>query len=433
MKPGRELVSRVALLGAVVAALALAGILHRSPDAATRSSPSLAGAAVAALPAVAERVERIRGLRFDFLPRPQVISARRFRRLSERDARRAGATRELAAGSVVAKLLGLVPPDADLSGLAGDTAGLAAAAYDPRRGRLYVIREAVPGDRGLTEFVLAHELTHALEDQRFGLAELDEVTDDRALAELALVEGTATAVMTEYARRHLSVLDLAGSALGLDTGTGGVPDFLVEQLGFAYLRGAAFVERLHRAAGGWNVVDIALRHNLPASTEQILHPRKYLLGERPLPVALGAAPGPRWRLAGGGSIGEFATGQLLRVGLSEDAARAAAAGWGGDRYALWRRRSARLDCRSEAACRATFALEVRWRWGSATDLRQFLVAVRRYGQDGIGGRPAGRGTLRLAGGWAAVAVTDGTVSLVLAPARSLATRLATARRPRPRG
>ena len=412
-------------MGTVTAALLVAALLHEPASSGFGSSKlALTRIAAEVEPRVARRVETIRGLPFESVPHPRVVGAARFRRMSEREARRTGLQRDLAAGAVEAKLLGLLAPQADLSELAGNVAGLAAAAYDSRLERMYVIREAVPGDRGLTEVVLAHELTHALEDQRFGLSEPDEVSDDRALAELALAEGTATSVMTEYARRHLSLFDLAGSALGLDTGTGAVPDFLVEQLGFAYFRGAAFVERLYSAAGGWNVVNIALRGNPPASTEQVLHPHKYLLGERPLPVTLEGVPGAQWRPASGGSLGEFATGQLLRLGVGEEGARDAAAGWGGDRYALWRKRRARLDCRSEAACRGGFALQARWRWDSAADREQFFAALRRYVQEGVGGRPGRRGAFRLDGGWAAVGVADGTVSLALAPTRQIATRLA---------
>jgi hypothetical protein len=412
MNPGRELASKLALVGAVVAALALAAILQESGsrDAEARER-SLAQDAVAALPAVAERVERIRGLRFDSVPRPRVISAARFRRLSEREARRPRARHDLAAGEVEAKLLGLVEPDSDLSALVADTAELAAAAYDPRTRRLYVIRDAVSGGRALVEFVLAHELTHALEDQRFGLEEPEGSSDDRALAELALNEGTATAVMTEYARRHLSALELAGATLGLDSSTEGVPDFLLEQLLFAYLRGAAFVESLYGSAAGWNVVDLTLRHGGPASTEQVLHPRRLLRAEGPLPVPPGARPGPGWQRADGGSVGELTTRQLLELALPPARARTAAAGWGGDRYTLWRRRGAPLACAREAACRQRFALVVAWRWDTQGDERQFVAALRRYRQSVQAGMPA------------AVGVRAGAVRLALAPSEPLARRL----------
>ena len=61
--------------------------------------------------------------------------------------------------------------------------------------------------------VLAHELTHALEDQRFGLSLEEGESDDAALARLALVEGSATLVMQQYLLRHIGAEQaLSGAA-----------------------------------------------------------------------------------------------------------------------------------------------------------------------------------------------------------------------------
>ena len=72
--------------------------------------------------------------------------------------------------------------------------------YDDRSKRLVVIRDAGVS-RPLLELTLAHELVHALEDQRFGLDVGEGVRDDEVLAEAALAEGTATALMADYAGR----------------------------------------------------------------------------------------------------------------------------------------------------------------------------------------------------------------------------------------
>ena len=394
-------------------------------------SAGLARLSVRLTPMVARRVERIRGLRFKTLPRPRVISAAGFRRLTLHEAGGGRAQRRLvAAGTVETKMLGLLSPDADTSSLTGDTSELAAAAYDTKTKRLYIIRDAVPQNRDLTEFVLAHELTHALEDQNFGLAETGSSSDDGALARLALTEGTATAVMTEYARRYLDPLALAGSAAGLDTSTHGVPDFIVEQLSFAYLRGASFVQALYGILDNWKLVNLAITRLPPVSSRQIIHPGDYLHYQRPVPVRITGSPGPAFRRIDAGAVGEFTTGQLLRLGVSGAVSREAADGWAGDRYVFWQRRGVRTRCDSTASCRANRVLSIRWHLQDRRRTAPFTAALRGYLQDGLGGTASAgdsspAGTWRLpGGGWAAIGRGPESVTLVLAGRENTARRLA---------
>ena len=93
----------------------------------------------------------------------------------------------------VLKLLGLIDPSVDLRDVSALACSPRACAgyYDPRTKRMRTVRGAATGTRVLAEMVLAHELTHALEDQRYGLGLEDQGgSDDAALARLALVEGT---------------------------------------------------------------------------------------------------------------------------------------------------------------------------------------------------------------------------------------------------
>jgi hypothetical protein len=373
-RPARFALSLTALLLAFAGALLAAALLHERP---VPPGPSLAAVAVRETPTVARRVEKIRGLRFDTIPRPRIATSAVLARADRRASRRPAAQRQLRAGEAEAKLLGLLPPGSDLSALESGAAQLAAAAYVPASDRLYVLRDAVPANQALIEFVLSHELTHALEDQRFGLKDVQDTSDDGALARLALAEGTATAVMTDYARRYLDPLALAGSAAGLDASTHGVPPFVIQQLDFAYLRGAAFVDALRAETGSWNLVNIAVRERPPASTEQVMHPEKYLLDERPLPVSLHGNPGPGWHPVDGGTVGEFTTFQLLDTAMPAGLARAAASGWGGDSYRLWSRGPV-TRCRSLAECRSRYALLIAWRWDSAAGRNRFEQALRRY-------------------------------------------------------
>jgi hypothetical protein len=186
--------------------------------------------------------------------------------------------------------------------------------------------------------------------------------------------------------------------------TGDLPPFLMAQMLFPYTAGEAFVGRLLEVGrGGWSVVDAALRHRPPASTEQVLHPDAYLRVQVPLRVSLRgptAALGGGWTRRDAGTMGEWLTGRLLaRAGGT--GADPAAAGWGGDRYALLARGSER-------------ALVARWRWDTRRDEVQFVRALRMWAREGLSDGAAAIGRRRRA------------VTLVLAPDLGLARRAARA-------
>ncbi len=147
------------------------------------------------------------------------------------------------------------------------------------------------------EILLAHELTHALQDQNFGLEKrLDEVKndDDRALALKAVVEGDATLSGFAYATGRMSN-DTSQALIGglknlpqaLAADAPGTPEGLSVPLLFEYSDGVTFVAEAYRR-GGWAAVD-AIYRRAPQSTHQILHPGLYF--EDP-------APAPRITVAG---------------------------------------------------------------------------------------------------------------------------------------
>ena len=117
-----------------------------------------------------------------------------------------------------------------------------------------------------------------------------------------------------------------------------------------------------------------------------------------------AAPWPDW-IARGGYVAKGAL-FLLIGGL----AAAAAAGWGGDAYALYGRGSDRT-------------LVVRWRWDTPRDAKQFLVALRAWADDGLAGsRRVDVGMWRTDTGAAALSAAGDSVALVLAPDVPVAAR-----------
>jgi hypothetical protein len=359
------------------------------------------------VPAIARRVEQLRGLRFTRLPVPQQVTPAQAQREGLEDLDRSYPPARRHADEEVLKLLGLLEPRVDLRKISESVYGSQVAGYyDPRSGRLRIVEGAQTSDRLLGEVTLAHELNHALEDQRFDL-KLDEsdTSDDEGLAKLALIEGTATTLMTRYLTREFSAGDALGSlmaSLGQDTGD--LPPFLQDQLLFPYTGGEAFVERLYELGpDDWTVVNAALRFRPPASTEQVLHPDAYIRVEKPLRVRIAAKPllGAGWRRLVGGTWGEWATSEL--VGNAD-----AAAGWGGDAYELWQREGGACA----APCSGRDALIMRWRWDSARDEREFEAALREW---------VGR---RASSSPARVASRGGQVALVLAPTLELADRLA---------
>jgi hypothetical protein len=307
--------------------------------------------------------------------------------------------------------------------VATDVTASALAYYDPRRDELFFVGDAVPTGPQLAEFVLAHELTHALEDQRFGLPESTGVTDDRALAESALVEGTATVLMTAYAERNLDPLALAVEAAGLDAGASGdLPRFAEAEVEFSYTAGAEFVSQLLALGKRWALVDYALQVRAPVTTEQVLHAEKFLDDERGLPVTPPRPPGRGWRAVDTGSLGEFATREILREGDAGLAPERAAAGWGGDRYRLFALGRDRPECVGE--CRSTHALGVAWRSDDRGEARQLAAGVRRYVRLGLEGEQESAGSWRVGSGWAALSARGDQVRLGLAPSAREARRIA---------
>jgi len=402
---------------AVLAALLMA--VWWLTDGRAEEPPERAPAAPVSV--IAERVEALRGLRYETLPKPVSVTPEQARREGLEDLDRAYPQARRRDDEEILKLLGLIDPSVDLRDVTASVFSEGVAGYyDPRTKRMRTVRGAATSGRVLAEMTLAHELTHALEDQRYGLG-LDEQdgSDDAALARLSLVEGTASDLMYTYAERHFSTEETLGGVLGSAFApTGSLPGFLQEQLVFPYMAGAKFVAALRERAGGrWTLVDLAERERPPVSTEQIMDPGKWIAFEAPVPVRLraGAALGPGWKRASGGVFGQFQTRQLLSTaggGGSADAAK----GWGGDRYELWRR-GAGLGC--AAPCRGDAALIMRWRWDTPADLDEFAAKLRQWVRDGL------RATSQP--GRHAVAVRGGAVTLAMAPTRPMARRLAASR------
>jgi len=202
--------------------------------------------------------------------------------------------------------------------------------------------------------VMIHELTHALQDQYFDLNRIlrdpkIEHNDDQGLARQAVIEGDAVAVMMNYlllgtTRDFASLGNLAFIMRSMSSSTqselpvyGSAPLYLQEILIFPYGYGTAFLQKVWNKAPSWETVN-KIYSDLPISTEQIMHPEKYLdARDDPKPVDTQDSVkllGGSWKAVYTNVLGEFSLNIMMRLHLGEEQANQAAAGWGGDQVLL---------------------------------------------------------------------------------------------------
>lgn len=213
-----------------------------------------------------------------------------------------------------------------------------AAFYDQHAHKLFMYEDATL-ENAQNRVVLAHELTHSLQDQHFSLKKMPleiKTNDDRAAAASALVEGDATLVMSEFMMKNMSKQMFKDSMLAsitqnmkqLET----APRFLREMLVFPYLRGQEFCASLY-GQGGYEAVSKAYE-NPPSSTAQILHPQKYMSNPREEPIAIlwteTTVKGEKPVIDN--VVGEMGMRILFAEWLDASTGEKAAAGWRGDRY-----------------------------------------------------------------------------------------------------
>lgn len=360
-----------------------------SPSAAPSASPSVAPSAaatpssdlsaqvdavVATVPQVRE-LEPTRDVPYEFITRQQFIDDL----VELNDAEVPPDVRR--AEERLYKRLGLLPQDADIEQLIQELYGAQVLAYyQPENGTFYIISRDQPF--GATDkVVVAHEYTHALQDQHFDLKDTisDYTLGDAQLAELAVIEGDATLTSQLWMTDHLDFgellqLIIEGFSQLDEASLEGIPLVLRRQLEFPYTEGFVFATQLHDE-GGFAAVNDALT-TPPASTEQILHPEKYRSHE--MPVAVPAPDvldqlGPDWHVAYEQTLGELGI-QILGTGgeipdgalpgLPVDWPHAeAAAGWGGDRLVMYESNDGR------------WRIEWATAWDSGTDAVEFRTRI----------------------------------------------------------
>jgi hypothetical protein len=217
--------------------------------------------------------------------------------------------------------------------------------YDPKAQEFYIADWSPPGDQRM---VMAHELTHALEDQHFHIEAWSRAArpnEDAELARDAVLEGSAMAAMVDYlmlgtgrSLKDLPEFDpsmLLGELESTPT-LKSAPPFLKDALIFPYISGLNFSAAILKNSG-WPVLS-GVFEKPPVSTQQILHPGLYKSGRTPSTVSLPSFEkmlGKDWAKLDENILGEFGWKEVLKPFLDDDRAKALAAAWDGDRYATY--------------------------------------------------------------------------------------------------
>lgn len=225
--------------------------------------------------------------------------------------------------------------------------------------------------------VMAHELTHALQDQHFNLRRFQKWPkgdSDAELAAHALIEGDATLAMRLYIAKNPMVEIAFKRTFNSDktpsTQFKQAPRGMRESLVFPYQEGLEWATALYKK-GGWNTVSRAFTE-LPRSTEQILHPEKYFAREDPVKVDIPdirAQLGAGWKRIDYDVNGEWNYYLILDQFLNSSAeSKRAAAGWAGDRFGVY-----------ESGSGEVFVAQVS-EWDTEHDAREFFDAYARRTQ-----------------------------------------------------
>ncbi len=347
---------RLALLAALLFPFAALSWAQKSTTAVPLddSSPNVNAEFSAAADQVLAQMSEITGLKLRTPLKKTLRSRVEIRAYVVREMNEDKAPEERYASTRSAEAFGLLPKGFDFDSfmidlLTEQIAGL----YDPKTHEFYIADWIPASDQRM---VMAHELTHALEDQHFQIeawVKAARPNDDGELAREAVLEGSAMAAMIDYllgeSGRSLKDLpDIDPSMLVGDMGgtpaLKKAPPFLKDALIFPYFAGLTFSADLLKSSGWSGLPGVFARP--PVSTQQIMHPALYHSGKVPTEVSLPDIDkllGPEWTKLEANVMGEFGWKEVLKQFLGEDRAKNLAAAWDGDRYAVYeQKRSKRL-------------------------------------------------------------------------------------------
>jgi hypothetical protein len=335
----------------------LAGPVACAQQASVASPPADSKAAthqefIAAADEVLAQMSEITGLRQRFPLKKSLRSREQIRAyvIQQMDEEKKPAERY--AGARSAEAFGLLPKGFDLDKflievLTEQVEGL----YDPKTQEFYIADWSPVEDQRM---VMAHELTHALEDQHFQIEAWEHAArpnEDAELARDAVLEGSAMAAMVDYlmlgtGRSMKDIPEFDPSMLMGDLGDSPslkhAPPFIKDSLMFPYMNGLTFCAAVLRPTG-WSGLS-RIFEKPPVSTQQIMHPALYQSGKVPTNVTLPSLEkllGPNWAKLDENVMGEFGWKEVLKQFVDNDRAKTMAAAWDGDWYAVYEQKESK--------------------------------------------------------------------------------------------
>ncbi len=333
---------------------------------------------LAAMANLEEQVQAVRSLPGPLNLEREILSTDKLRQMMQTKLVDEAALAQQPTAEIVLKALGFIQNDFDLTQAMLNTRGDAVGGfYDPDLNKVNLVGS---GFGAIEKYIYAHEYLHAVQDANFDLNSLGLYPTctkpaQACLAVRALVEGEASLahqlwleqVPPEDGPEEMRDY-LAPATLFPDTTN---PQYFGMQNTFAFEYGLTFVSDLYEN-GGWNAINRAYA-NLPDTTEQVIHPDKYLQREQPLFLDhpdLSPVFRNNWEFIRRDSLGEWDTYLLLAYNAYPDAqrpapeARVAAEGWGADEYRVY----------YDPVNNDVF-LSAYWIWDSAADAKQFHTAL----------------------------------------------------------
>ena len=334
----------------LVVALVVASAAHADP--VTKPAPKDAPrkisleALLARTDAVAREVSALRGLPLKRRIPNEVVDKDQLRKRLVTMANEDKTKRETAAEGFALACWGMVPLRTDYGAMLIEVLTEQIAGYYDTETKKLTISKSAGDDGDWAELVLAHEIQHGLQDQSFDLEKFEDLPDsegDALMARRALVEGDGIALMIEVMLKRQGIaspwsnpqvadsIEKAMSVPGAGDSLDKAPVAIRESLVFPYRKGLTFVAALRRRQP-WSAVDAAFRKP-PRSTEQVLHPERYLANDQPVPVAIDPFPSLRGYSVRHSTVwGELGFSLYLRShGIDPATATNASEGWGGDR------------------------------------------------------------------------------------------------------